>query len=61
VSHHEPIWNWQPSLAAQYWAALTLLAWISPALHTVTVMLDQFPTVHGRSHSYYSALVQLKN
>ena len=59
VSHHEPIWNWQPSLAAQHQEALTLLAWISPALHAVTLMLDQFPTVHSRGHSYYTALVQL--
>jgi len=60
VSHHEPIWNWRPSLAAQHQEALRLLAWISPALHAITLMLDQFPTVHSRSHSYYATLVQLK-
>lgn len=55
VSHHEPIWNWQPSLQAEHQELLQVLGWISPAMRALVALIDQFPAVHARGYQHYLA------
>ena len=59
VSHHEPIWNWRPSLADAHRETLMVLGWVSPALLAVTTLMDPFPAIYARGHGYCSGLLQL--
>lgn len=59
VSHHEPIWNWRPSLADAHRETLMVLGWVSPALLALTTLMDPFPAIYARGYGYYTSLLRL--
>ena len=53
VFHHEPIWH-LPDLEERHRQILETIGWISPAMMTMTRMLDRFDSVYTRGSENYA-------
>lgn len=59
VFHHERVWHWR-DLQQQHAELLETIAWISPAVHDITQVLNRFPDVYNQgSNSYKVQLAHL--